>query len=106
VEDILEKQTFTSPSLEAVVRTLQTVIQQLNSSINNSTQKLDTSVKNSTQTLTNLLIALQNPPAAPPVPESPSYRAGGLQEFQKMLKEFFAAPFAFRGGTFLFLSVR
>ena len=60
-KDILEKQSFTFSSLEVVVRTLQIFIQQLNSSINNSTQKLDASVKNSTQTLTNLLIAFQNP---------------------------------------------
>ena len=105
-KDILEKQSFTSSSLEAVVRTLQTFVQQLNASINNSTQKLDTSLKNSTQTLTNLLIAFRNPAPPPPVPESPSYRAGGLQEFQKMFNEFFAAPFAFRGCTFPFLSVR
>lgn len=104
-KDILENQSFTSSSLAAVVRTLQTFIQQLNSSINNSTQKLDASVKNSTQTLTNLLIAFQNPAPPPPVPELPSYRAGGLQEFQTMFKEFFAAPFAFRGCTFPFLSV-
>ena len=63
-KDILENQSFTSSSLAAVVRTLQTFIQQLNSSINNSTQKLDASVKNSTQTLTNLLIAFQKPCSA------------------------------------------
>jgi len=98
----LEKQSFASSLLEPLVRTLQTMMQQLDSSINNSTQQLDASIRDSTQTLTTLLTALQPPPPAPPAPEPPSYQAGGVEEFRKMFKEFAAAPFAFRGCPFPF----
>ena len=105
-KDILEKQSFESSSLGTVVKALQTLIQKLDASINNSTQKLDTSIANSTQTLNNLLIALQFLAHPPPTSEPPSYQAGGVPEFKKMFKEFFATPFGFRGCAIPFVSVR